>query len=468
MSKKKDLAKNTIVLTVGKICTQFINFFLLPLYTSALTTEEYGTVDLLTTYVSLLLPIVLLQMDQAFFRFLLDVKNDEEGKSKIISTTIIFSLFQIIFFSIIYSVIQIWITNEYKFFIWSNLIASILSSLSLQAARGFSKNTTYAIGSFISAFTQILFNIVFILGFHLGAKGMLLATCLGQLCCTIYIVYKEKVLSFFRFSNFKNDSLKEMLCYSVPLVPNALSWWAVSASDRLIVSFFLGAGANGILSISHKFSTIYITFYNIFNLSWTESASLHMNDEDRDEFFSSVINSMSCLFLSLGLCLIAIMPFLFPIMINSKFNDAYNQIPIYIIATMFNVVVGLLSVVYVALKKTKEIAKTSIFAGIINIIFNLSTIHFIGLYAASISSVVAYAAMTIYRYFDLKKYIDLNFDMKSIIEIAILLLVVMWGYYFASTIIQFILSWLTILFCLILNKSFIKESLVFVKNMIKK
>ena len=45
MSREGQLMKNTLIITFGKICTQFLSFFLLPLYTSLLTTEEYGIVD---------------------------------------------------------------------------------------------------------------------------------------------------------------------------------------------------------------------------------------------------------------------------------------------------------------------------------------------------------------------------------------------------------------------------------------
>ena len=54
MNRKKELAMNTVILAVGKICTQLINFFLLPLYTSLLTTDDYGVVDLFSTYTALL------------------------------------------------------------------------------------------------------------------------------------------------------------------------------------------------------------------------------------------------------------------------------------------------------------------------------------------------------------------------------------------------------------------------------
>ena len=67
MNKKKELVKNTAILTVGKMCTQFISFFLLPLYTAVLETSEYGTFDLLVSYGTLLLPIVNWQFEQGIF-----------------------------------------------------------------------------------------------------------------------------------------------------------------------------------------------------------------------------------------------------------------------------------------------------------------------------------------------------------------------------------------------------------------
>ena len=92
MRREKILVKNTIILTIGKICTQLITFFLLPLYTGILSTEEYGIVDLLNTLVSLLLPIVTFQIEQALFRNLIEYREDEKNKKTIISTGV-FSVF---------------------------------------------------------------------------------------------------------------------------------------------------------------------------------------------------------------------------------------------------------------------------------------------------------------------------------------------------------------------------------------
>ena len=89
LSREKSLVKNTIIITIGKVCTQLITFFLLPVYTALLSTEEYGTVDLLNTLISLCLPIVTFQIEQALFRHLIDSRNNESEIKNTITTTLV-------------------------------------------------------------------------------------------------------------------------------------------------------------------------------------------------------------------------------------------------------------------------------------------------------------------------------------------------------------------------------------------
>lgn len=47
--REKSLIKNTGILAIGTLASKVFSFFLLPLYTAVLTTEDYGTVDVLQT-----------------------------------------------------------------------------------------------------------------------------------------------------------------------------------------------------------------------------------------------------------------------------------------------------------------------------------------------------------------------------------------------------------------------------------
>ena len=102
MNKNKELVKNTAIISIGKICTQFLSIFLLPLYTSVLSTEEYGVVDLLSTYQQLICYVAFFQIEQALFRFLIEVRKEEQKIKSIITSTIVFALFQMCVLALIF------------------------------------------------------------------------------------------------------------------------------------------------------------------------------------------------------------------------------------------------------------------------------------------------------------------------------------------------------------------------------
>ena len=467
MSKGKDLAKNTAIVSIGKICTQLITFFLLPVYTAVLSNEEYGVVDLLNTLTSLLLPIVTLQIEQGIFRYLIDCRENNEKQIKLITTIIRFMIIQSIACIVIFLCVSPFIHNEYKYFLMANLLMGIFSSLLLQICRGLGDNATYAIGSFITGAFTVVLNVIFIVAFRWGAYGMLGATAISNFICAVYIFLKRKIYKYIKPKQFDKTILKEIIKYSVPLIPNMISWWIVSASDRTIISAVIGIAQNGIYSAANKFSGVFTTLYSVFNLTWTESASININSEDRDEFFSKILDFVIRFFGCLCLGTIAVMPFVFNILINEKFAEAYYQIPILILGSVFNILVSFVGSIYVAKKLTKEIAKTSIISAVINIFVNMVLIKSIGLYAASISTVIAYALMFIYRWIDVKKYVKFNVNKILMFALIIMYGVTIFTYYLKNSMISVIVLVIVVVFTIITNLNSVSYLKQIVKDKIK-
>lgn len=465
MGRSTSIVKNTMILTIGKVCTQLITFFLLPLYTAILTTEEYGTVDLLNTLVSLLLPIVTFQVEQAVFRYLIEARQDNNKKTKIITTAIVSVTIQSIIYLIIFFLISPFVKNDYKFFLATNVVAYIFASLLQQIARGLGDNKRFAIGSFFTASGTIVFNVVFLVVFKLGANGMLLATMLAQLICILYLTFTLKLYKYINYNKFNVEILKKLWIYSFPLIPNAISWWVFNASNRVIVSSILGVAKNGILSAASKFSGMYITLYNIFNLSWTEMVVMHVKDEDFEEFFNKMFNIASKLFISMGMGILACMPFVFPIMVDSKFKEGYNLIPILMIGSIFNVIIGLISAIYVAKKDTKAIANTSIMSAIINIIIHLILIKCIGLYASGVATFIAFLIMIMYRLNDLKKrYFEVYIEKILILSTIGVYFIILLTYYSNNIYLNLIGLLITVIYAWLLNK----KSFNLIINLVKK
>ena len=468
MNKKKELAKNTVIITVGKICTQFISFLLLPLYTSLLTTDEYGVVDLVTTYVQLLLPIIFMQMDQALFRYLIGSRNNREETIGYISNALVVLLFQIIVTIFIFIVARKIFTTNYIIYFWLNLIAIGISSYTMQIARGLGDNLSYSISSFICGVVTIALNVILIAFLHMKAEGMLVAGMVGNLAASLYIAFKIKVYNYFRINRTNRIIIKKMILYALPLIPNSLTWWVVNASDRSIVLFYLGTTFNGILAVSHKFPTLLITLYNVFHLSWTESAALHLTEDDKNNFFSSVFDVTYRFFVSMGILLIGIMPFVFNIFVNISYADAYYQIPIFTLASLFNVIVGLYSVIYISEMKTAEIAITSVMSGLINILIHIVLIRYIGLYAASISSAVAFGAMALYRAIDIRRYIKQKINFVVLFSSVCLILFGFITYYANSRYLQLAYLFIAMIYSGLINKKSYAKIVEFIRSKIKK
>lgn len=460
MKEKKKLIKNTGILFFGKMCTQIISFLLLPLYTSYLSTSEYGFVDLAFTYISLFAPVITLQLEMAVFRFLIDTKKDEDKKKQIISTVILLLVIISLLFIIIVSFIIMLFKIKYGFLLLINIILTIFSNMFLQIARGFGKTKNYSIGVFIiSAFT-IIFNVIFIAFLKVGAIGLLISMAIATFISIVYLFLSLKIYKYIEKSLFSKKKTKDLIKYSLPLVPNGISWWIINVSDRTMISSMLGTSSNGIYAVSNKFPTLFSNFTSIFNLAWTESASTNIDNENRDYYFSDIINNTIQIFSSICILLITAMPFIFPILVNESYRQAYYYIPILLIASLVNSVVKLYSGIYVAKKLTKQVMNTSLIAAVINIVINLIFIKKIGIYAACLSTLIAYTTMMVYRYFDLKKYITIHYD-KKMFMIIILLLIVTISYYINHVILNSVILLIAILFTLYFNKDIL---LVILKN----
>lgn len=455
MNKKKELAKNTIIIFLGKVCTQLISFFLLPLYTGYLSTKQYGTVDLIQTYVRLLVPLITIELEMGVFRFLIDARGREKDTKEVMTNNFTILFLSLFLFSIVYLVVTQFVKIDYRFLILFDVFICTITGNLLQVARGFGKTLDYSIACIITGVTTVLLNILLIVFMGMRVPGMVISMAVANGFGALYLFIKLKMYKYFKRELVDKLLIKKMVKYSAPLVPNSLSWWIVSVSDRSIVSAILGTAANGIYAVSNKFPTLLSSIFAIFNMSWCESATLHIDSSDRDEFFSDICNTIVKLFTSLGVGLIACMPFVFPILINAKYDAAYIYIPILTLGVVFNVGVSLYSSIYIAKKMTKQVASTSVMGAITNIVVNVLLIKYIGLYAAAFSTMIAYFIMMVYRHFDLKKYLNIKYEKGLFVKIISIFTFTLILYYQRNMYLDILNLFVVVIYSIVINKEFL-------------
>lgn len=468
MSRQKELVKNTAVLAVGKICTQCISFLLLPLYTSVLEAAEYGTFDLMITYGTLLLPLVNWQFDQGIFRFTLDCRGDKERQSALFSTVFTVSCVQSAVYILLLQGMKSVLQTGNVCFLTGYVVLHVFTALLLQFVRGLGDNKLYAVSSFISAVSTVVLNVAMLTVFQAGLIGLLLAALLAQAITITYLCINVRPWNYLDLSKVDKKIFKAVREYSIPLIPNNLAWWVVNVSDRTIISYALGITLNGIYTVANKFSNVFIQFYNIFNLSWTETVSLHFEDSDRDLFFSNTITALYKLFSCICFLIVACIPFVFPILVHDKYAEAYDQIIILMYAMLMRVFVGLYSCVYIAMKDSKKVAETSAASAVVNLLINIVLISRIGLYAASISTLISFGSMAVLRYIDVNRKVQMKIKQDVLFSSAILAVLLAITYYRNHLLLNVLMLFIVMSYSIFMNYGFLKSGFHLCFNIIKK
>ena len=319
-------------------------------------------------------------------------------------------------------------------------ISTSLLNLMLQIARGIGKNVEYSISSIIFGVSNVVFCIVFIKILSLKLLGIVLAYVLANLVASFYLIVRIKIYKYIDYGVLSKNKIKELIAYSFPLIPNSISSWIMSISDKVMISFLLGVSFNGIYSISTKFSMLLSHVFTVFSLSWTESASMSSKDDDRNIYFSKIINNIFMICSFICIIMLAAMPIVFKILIDESYSSAYMYIPILICASFFELFSILIGGVFIALKLPKQIATTTIIGGFINIVINILFLKKYGLIVACISTLASYIYISVARYIKISKYLKIKLDSFKYFLIAILYLITVFVYYYYKSIIASIVS----------------------------
>ena len=430
-SREKQFAKNTMILSIGTLGSKVFTFLLLPLYTAVLTTEDYGNVDVLQTVIQLAIPVITLQLAASIFRFLIDQTTLEEQIEVITNSTAVITLNSIIGLIVILVVNSIWSIPYYGLLIVC-YITSTLYKVLQNVVRGFGHNGLYSLTGFIAVLSSLIINLILILGMGMKGESILIALASSNLLASLVIIIKEKMWNYIRIKAISKEKTKELLSYSLPLIPNEISWWIANSSDRFLILFYLGSSFNGIYAAANKIPTIYSTVFNVFNLAWIESVSRNINDSDREEFINGMLDRFFKLFMCLCFGILCSISLLFRFLIGAYYSDAYNHIFILTVAIMIHSMCALYGSVFSAFKESKIIGTTTILGAVANIIINFSLINVIGLYAASISTLISYAIVLIVRICRVRKLIHLKWPINYFIRAFFFGLLVTFGYFFRN------------------------------------
>lgn len=404
--KSKALISETIIYTIGNLGTKILSFIIVPLYTYYINTSDMGDYDLVNSTISLLTPLLTLQIMDAAYAFML---RDNIKPNECINAVYKFMIITTVLSSVVILAINYFVPIKYCYYMILQLIVSRFFTALQKLLRGLKNQKLFTVSGILYTAIFLVLNLIQIVGLKQGVEALFQSAIISYTICIILVLIFEKRLRIFNIRENSFTLQKQMLKFSVPLVPNQLNWWIMNMLDRYIIRFFLGSSANGIFAIAHKFPSVLQLLFNIFYMSWQDTA---ITDKDKNpgEFYSKVFRLYYRFAFSFLIFLIPMTKIFILFAMEESYHSATQYIGLLYLGTVFQAFSSFFGVGYLKNNKTNQAATSSIFGAIINAAIDLALMKFIGLYAAAISTFIGFLIMFIIRVIQTKKTMQIKIN----------------------------------------------------------
>lgn len=414
------LLKNSILMLIGNFASKLLVFFLVPFYTSILSTEEYAISDLLVTTINLLYPIFSLMIETAVLRFCLDKKEDH---GQVISTGLWLEIMGFAVFTML-SMVIIPHTglSSYTGYFFLYYILYCVYMLLMNFAKGRNNVGVYAFAGVCNTIVLVACNILFLAKFKMGIHGYLLSMIIGYAITSFFLLIGTKAYRFITFPWKLNlDISKRMVRYARPLIPNSLSWWVSNSSDRYVMRIFRSANELGVYSVAYKIPSIMAMISNIMMSAWEISAVDDFGTEKNRLFFSKMYgNYLEVQVICCTCIMLLIKPIAF-VLFQKDFYAAWIFVPALLFAGVFSTLSAFLGTIFTAAKQTNSIFITTMLGAGANIILNFLLIPSFGGQGAAIATAISYATIFVARLVGSRKIMKLSINYSETVLKLILL-----------------------------------------------
>lgn len=455
MDRNTKLIRNTLIYTIANFSTTLLSFFLLPLYTVYLTPHDYGEVDLIFTYIQIILPIFTLQITFATVRYLYD-SDDFSSHRKILSNACFVLLLGMTLFLIVFGVYWRITGYMYAIYIVFLIVSNGFFSLVQGATRGLKKNSTYALSGVISSAIQILCNISFIVGLGLKSTALLISPTIAYIISSFIIILLTKFHKYISVREINLGTIKTMLKYSIPLVPDAILWWLLLGFGRVFLSRSHGIAAVGIYAVANKFPSVLTMFYSIFNLAWQENAYSEYGKDDRDYYYSKMYNSLMKLIFCTVIILLPGTKIIVPLMLGVAFKTTYLYIPVLYISAMLSMFSTFYGSGFESAKKTNGILISTLVAVIINVGLTLLLTPKLGVFGVALAMAISYMGLFVMRVIRSKQFFTIRVEKKSVMILSLITTVWFGLYYIDNSLLQMFAFFVGCVIFLYVNKIIVK------------
>lgn len=407
-ARLKELFKNSLLFTVANLGSRILVFLMVPFYTTVLSSQQYGDANIVQTTANLLYPLLTGLLADAVLRFCF---IDKVCKNKVFSigliTVAIATLASCLLLYIYLAVVNNNLLGNYVYFLPAIVFAYSLQRVMHCFCRGIDKVKISASAGLIQTIIIILLNLLFLLYFKFGVSGYLTAFLLGDLLSAIYMIIASKAWKYFCI-DYDRSLWKEMLKYSLPLIPNQVSWWAVSSINQYIVLAYLGISAVGIYTATLRIPSILTVLSDIFAQAWLLSALKDYGNDESKSFIKSMHQNFLVAITLLTSIIILLSYPLAILLLQGSFSEYWFISPLLFVSVYLGSLTGFVGSIFSAERKNNILALSTVVGAVVIVATSFLLVDKINILGIAISTLLGYYVIYIIRVIGVQKYICLN------------------------------------------------------------
>lgn len=478
MSEYKRFVQRIGIVGLSNLFISLSSLIFIPIITKNFSVADYGIWSQVNTTIALIPNIANLGLPYTMVRFL----SAESDKSNIKES--FYSMLAIVFASSIFISLMIVV---FKTPIANSLFEGNITVLYIVAIISFFVCMNLMLISFFRTFQQIKrYSLFLILQSYIGVflssylvlngyniETVVLGLLVGYF--TVFIIMALMIGGYLGLAIPKFKNLKEELEFAIPTIPSNVSSWVVDSSDKYVIGIFLGSAAVGYYSPSYALGSILLMFLSPFALLLPAVLPKYFEAGDLKQVNVFLKYSMKYFLIitipaAIGLSILS-KSLLMIISTPEIVLNGYLITPFVCLGAIFMGIYGITNNILILEKKTKILGKLWIIIGLLNLIFNIIAVPYIGIIGAALVTLICYVfVFTVTAYYS-RKYLELPFEYASLIKtiIAAIIMGIFVGIMNPSEIINvlitIVLAVLIYFGVLFLIKGIEKDELLFFKQM---
>lgn len=411
-NRYRRLASDIIIFIIGTVLAKLIQFILMPLYTTYMSTEAYGVAELTNNLSELFFPIATLCIYEAAFRFAVDPDFNNNrlatAVSKVMAKSIIIGF-------LVTLICKFIVNYEYSFYLYFILYAYSIRMCAAYYVRGKGLTKVFAMSGVINASSLSIFNVIFLVVLKSSEYGYLLSIALSYCISALYLIVRGGIASNIVLVTDSKGDLKILYKYCLPLVFYNVLYWITTISGRYVLLWFSDASTAGkyvaVIKIAAVINMIQQAVYAAFQLN----SSRAFTENNKEKYYTEITNLFIALYCTFGAIIVCCTPFLAKFTLKNDFYTARIFLPIIIFAALINCISSLLGTMYSTYKKTRRMVGVSIVGAGINIFICLVLTPFYGIWGICIASICCNFSQVVYKFIDIRKFCLVKYDWKIII-----------------------------------------------------